>query len=97
MGAILGLRLAGGAWALSGVVLPLGLLGGLFLYLIGYAFYSSLRENKADQSLLPHRFVLLIVLLFSGIVAHFVEIQVGIAVGSDTERPARSPGGCWAG
>ncbi|MCH8961634.1 MAG: O-antigen ligase family protein [Bacteroidetes bacterium] len=82
MGAILGLRLAGAAWALSGVVLPLGLLGGLFLYLTGYAFYTPLRENKADESPLPRRFVLLVVLLFSGIVAHFVEIHVGIAVSS---------------
>ncbi len=82
MGAILGLRLAGAAWALSGVVLPLGLLGGLFLYLTGYAFYTPLRENKTDESPLPDRFVLLVVLLFSGIVAHFVEIHVGIAVGS---------------
>ena len=78
-GAILGLRLTGAAWSLSGVVLPLGLLGGLFLYLMVYVFYTPLRENTTDESSVPGGYLLLIA-LFAGLVAHFVEINVGIAV-----------------
>ncbi|MFB3133069.1 MAG: O-antigen ligase family protein, partial [Rhodothermales bacterium] len=81
-GAILGLRWAGESWGFSGVALPFGLLGGLFLYLTGYAWYAQRREGKADEPPSPPGFVLLVVLLFSGILAHFVEINVGIAVSS---------------
>ncbi len=81
-GAVLALRWAAQTWAFSGVALPLGLLAGLFLYLAGYAFTAPRRPDPADRPALPPGFVLLAVLLFSGILAHFVEINVGIAVGA---------------
>ena len=81
-GSILTLRLAGAAWALSGVILPLGFVVGLFLYLTSYAVFAPLREAKTDESSSPRRFALLVVLLFSGILVHYIEINVGVAISS---------------
>ncbi|MFQ5569871.1 MAG: O-antigen ligase family protein [Rhodothermales bacterium] len=80
-GGILGLRFFTQTWAYSGVGLLLGMLGGLFLYLAGYAFTTPRREHRAGDSS-PRAGGLLIIVLLAGILAHFVEINVGFAVSS---------------
>ena len=80
VGMIAGLRLITQTWTFSGVALASGLLGGALLYLGAYAFIAPRREGKAEDPAAPHPWMLLILLLFSGIIAHFVEINVGIAV-----------------
>ena len=67
-----------GSHAFSGVGLPIGFLVGLFLYL---AANPSPGKPEIDGSSGIGRYLLLLALL-SGIVAHFVEIQTGIAIGS---------------
>ncbi len=59
-----------------GLALPVGMVGGIFLYLVVWGF--SEWESKEDVELHP-RFVLLMGLL-SAIVAHFIEINFGIAI-----------------
>ncbi len=77
---VVGLRLVAQTWTFSGVALAAGLLGGALLYLTVYAFIAPRREDAAEAPAAPHPWMLLILLLFAGIMGHFVEINVGIAV-----------------
>jgi len=78
-GAILGLRGLMHTWTFSGVALPLGLLGGLFLYLTGYALLIR-PESNPDQEPASRQGEALFILLLTGILVHFVETDVGIAI-----------------
>ncbi|MGL4651143.1 MAG: hypothetical protein ACRC1H_17185, partial [Caldilineaceae bacterium] len=61
-----------------GVAIPVGLMGGLLVYIMAAAFlHPNYRPDRAD---LPRQ--LLIIALFTAIVAHFVEIHFGIAIAS---------------
>jgi len=71
-----------------GLAIPIGIVGGLFLYLIVWGF--SEWESTEDARLHP-RFVLLTGLL-SAMVAHFVEINFGIAIAA-----TRTTFWCYAG
>jgi len=71
-----------------GLAIPIGMVGGLFLYLIVWGF--SKWESTEDIELHP-RFVLLMGLL-SAMVAHFVEINFGIAIAA-----TRTTFWCYAG
>jgi tetratricopeptide (TPR) repeat protein/O-antigen ligase len=57
-----------------GVGLPLGIVLGLAVYLVlaGFAFYGQRKEG----------YQLLLISLLSGLMAHFIEIQFGIAIAS---------------
>jgi len=59
-----------------GLAIPIGIVGGLFLYLVAYGF--SVWNVTADFEFHPHSFLLISIL--STIVAHFVEINFGIAI-----------------
>jgi len=69
-------RVIDGSWRFSGLALPAGMVAGVFLYLAG-----SLPWSRSPASRWCNR-RMLAVLLFSALVAHFVEIQVGIAITS---------------
>jgi tetratricopeptide (TPR) repeat protein len=71
-----------------GLAIPVGMVGGLFLYLVVWAF--SEWRSKEDVELHP-RFVLLVGLL-SAILAHFIEINFGIAIAA-----TRTTFWCYAG
>ncbi len=58
----------------SGVGLPTGMIGGLFVYLVARAFTD---EGRPEQNLSWSD--LLMIGLLAAVVAHFVETQVGIA------------------
>jgi tetratricopeptide (TPR) repeat protein len=79
-----------------GLAVPIGMVGGIFLYLIAYGFsdwksdYGSPNAESGTTGLHP-RFVLLMGLL-SAIVAHFVEINFGIAIAA-----TRTTFWCYAG
>jgi len=62
-----------------GLSIPAGMVGGLFIYLIVYAF--SVYWDAATPSALHPRFVVLTGIL-SAIVAHFIEINFGISIAS---------------
>ena len=70
-------RLVEGTYKLSGVGLPVGFVAGACLYLMLSAALFFTREQPTDFG----RQVLLIG-LFSAIVAHFIEIHFGIAIAS---------------
>ena len=77
-GAIVGVflpKLVEGTYKLSGVGLPVGFIAGACLYLMLSAALFYTQEQPTDLS----RQVLLIG-LFSAIVAHFIEIHFGIAI-----------------
>ena len=77
---IVGLRVLSQTWTFSGVALPAGMLGGALLYLVGYAFLGPrLQETTQDATVAP-ALKLFVILLFAAIIAHFVEINIGIAV-----------------
>jgi O-antigen ligase/tetratricopeptide (TPR) repeat protein len=63
-----------GSFRFAGVALPLGMVVGLFVYLLA----ASIARFGADVRLDRDR--LLLVALLAAIVGHFVEVQVGIAV-----------------
>lgn len=65
-----------GSWRFSGVTLPFGLAAGLVLYLLIFAIASrgNFNQNRHPQ-------YLLLVALLSAIIAHFIEIHFGIAIG----------------
>jgi tetratricopeptide (TPR) repeat protein len=71
-----------------GLAIPVGMVGGIFLYLVVWGF--SEWGSKEDVELHP-RFVLLMGLL-SAMVAHFVEINFGIAIAA-----TRTTFFCYAG
>jgi tetratricopeptide (TPR) repeat protein len=62
-----------------GLSIPAGMVGGMFIYLVVYAF-SVYWESGATPALHP-RFVVLTGIL-SAIVAHFIEINFGISIAS---------------
>jgi tetratricopeptide (TPR) repeat protein len=65
-----------GRWRFFGVALPVGMISGLVVYTTVAAFiHSEYRPERAD---IPR--VLMIITLFSAIVAHFAEIHFGIAI-----------------
>jgi tetratricopeptide (TPR) repeat protein/O-antigen ligase len=80
-GAVIGAllpRLVEGTFRLSGVGLPIGFIAGASLYLmVSAAFFQT-----AEQADLGFRQRLLLIGLFSAIVAHFIEIHFGIAIAS---------------
>ncbi len=66
----------GGQTRYFGVAFPAGLMFGLLLYIMAAAFlHPDYRPDRAD---LPRQ--LLIIALFTAILAHFVEIHFGIAI-----------------
>jgi tetratricopeptide (TPR) repeat protein/MFS family permease len=80
-----------------GLSIPIGMVGGMFLYLIIYGFSGWTGDSKTSEkpkSPVTHlhpRFVLLMGLL-SAMVAHFVEINFGIAIAA-----TRTTFWCYAG
>jgi tetratricopeptide (TPR) repeat protein len=87
-GALAGLlvpRIMTGKFVLSAVGIPLGFLFGMFLYQVAASLYHSVAEGRGFSSRPVGGKVagggtwLIISALLSGIVAHFVEIQFGIA------------------
>jgi tetratricopeptide (TPR) repeat protein/O-antigen ligase len=66
-----------GSWRFTGVALPGGMVAGLLVYLCWYGLFvkNDRRSEPADDSL-----QLIMVTLLAAVVAHFVEIQVGLAV-----------------
>jgi tetratricopeptide (TPR) repeat protein len=77
--ALLLVRLLDDAWRLAGAALPLGMLGGLLVYLSAYGICGVLTGRAARSAPLAADRLLVAVLL-SALVAHAVEIQFGIAV-----------------
>ncbi len=62
-----------------GLSIPIGMVGGLFLYLVIYAF-STYWDSEETPEAHPHS--ILLVGILSAVVAHFVEINFGIAIAS---------------
>ena len=62
-----------------GLAIPIGMVGGLFCYLIVYGF-----SVYGDQEAAPefHPYFILLTGVLSALVAHFVEINFGIAIAS---------------
>ncbi len=78
--AVLAARVLDHSWRLVGVALPLGLLGGMSSYLSGSAFRGLLRRESAPVASADRPRHLMVASLLSAMVAHFVEVQFGIAV-----------------
>jgi tetratricopeptide (TPR) repeat protein/O-antigen ligase len=72
-------RLVEGTFRLSGVGLPIGFIAGASLYLMLSAAFFYYTSEQPDLS---SKRRLLLIGLFSAIVAHFVEIHFGIAIAS---------------
>jgi tetratricopeptide (TPR) repeat protein len=71
-----------------GLAIPVGMIGGIFIYLVVWGF----SEWESEESVELHpRFVLLMG-LFSAMVAHFIEINFGIAIAA-----TRTTFWCYAG
>ena len=70
-------RWIAGSYAFTGIALPSGLLVGLFVYL---ALSPAFAKPEGDGPREIKRYLPVLGLL-SGIIAHFVEIQTGIAIG----------------
>lgn len=74
------------AWRLEGaylfaVAIPLGIIVGTMVYLTVTAFWWLFREgNLVNVAATPHPHAILIVGLLAGVIAHFVEINFGIAI-----------------
>jgi len=62
-----------------GLAIPIGIVGGMFLYLVVYGF-SLYSESEPVSEEHPH--TILLVGILSAIVAHLVEINFGIAIAS---------------
>jgi hypothetical protein len=76
--AALGVWLADQSWRFAGVALAAGIVAGLVIYLF---FHAATEARKRDRE--PRRSassVVLVIALISALIAHFVEIQVGIAI-----------------
>jgi len=69
-------RLLEGTWRLAGAGLPLGLVTALAIYLVVHVLFFNAAGRKVETG---WRQTLLIALL-SSLVAHFIEVQSGIAV-----------------
>lgn len=59
-----------------GLAIPVGMVGGIFVYLVVWGF--SVWDRQEDMELHPQ--FLLLMGLFSALVAHFIEINFGIAI-----------------
>jgi tetratricopeptide (TPR) repeat protein len=79
LAALLLVRLLDDAWRLAGAALPLGMFGGLFVYLSACGIRGALVGRPARPAPLAASHLLVVVLL-AALVAHVVEIQFGIAV-----------------
>jgi len=62
-----------------GLAIPVGMVGGLFIYLIVYAF-SVYRDPEAAP--IFHPYFILLAGILCAVVAHFIEINFGIAIAS---------------
>jgi len=60
-----------------GVGLPFGMIIGLMMYITGFAIYSHYKNAEPEEKSLH---IPIIIMLFSAIVGHFVEINFGIAI-----------------
>ena len=60
-----------------GLAIPIGMVGGLFLYMVVYSFSVYWDSETVSQ---PHSHSILLVGILAAIVAHFVEIHFGIAI-----------------
>jgi len=69
-------KLTEGTYRLSGVGLPVGFIAATCIYLMLSAVFFIRREQAATEL----KKQLLLIALFSALVAHFIEIQFGIAV-----------------
>ena len=74
----LGARLLEGSWRLSGVALAVGITFGFLVYLAVHAFFLSSEEE--EEARISSEDQILLIALFSAIVAHFIEIHFGIAI-----------------
>jgi len=74
----LGARLLEGSWRLSGVALAVGITLGFLAYLLVHALFLSSGEEEEPRISAEDQ--ILIIALFSAIVAHFIEIHFGIAI-----------------
>lgn len=75
-GSAIGFWALDGTWRYFGVALPIGMVVGFFIYLMGYALLAY-RPQKRD--LWQHA---ALVALLSAVLAHFVEIHTGISIAS---------------
>ncbi|NIN68266.1 MAG: tetratricopeptide repeat protein [Anaerolineae bacterium] len=74
----LGTRLLEGTWRFAGVALAVGIAFGFLAYLVIHALFLSREEGEGLR--ISSRDQILLIALFSAIVAHFIEIHFGIAV-----------------
>jgi tetratricopeptide (TPR) repeat protein len=73
-----GARLLEGTWRFSGVALAVGITIGFLTYLVIHAFFLPSREEEEPR--ISSSDQMLLIALFAGIVAHFIEIHYGIAI-----------------
>jgi tetratricopeptide (TPR) repeat protein len=73
----LGARFIDGTWRFSGVALAVGITLGFLAYLVIHALVLRGKDRVDD---VPLRDQVLLIALFSAIVAHFIEIHFGIAI-----------------
>jgi tetratricopeptide (TPR) repeat protein/O-antigen ligase len=73
----LGARMLEGTWRFSGVALAVGITFGFLAYLVIHALTVGRGEEKQGMAF---RDQVLLIALFSALVAHFIEIHFGIAV-----------------
>ncbi len=62
-----------------GLAIPIGMAGGVFLYLMLYGFSAYWDTGKSQP---PHPYAIFLTGILSAVVAHFVEINFGIAIAS---------------
>ncbi|MDY7078927.1 MAG: tetratricopeptide repeat protein, partial [Chloroflexota bacterium] len=62
-----------------GLAIPIGMVGGLFLYLVIYGFSVYWEPGTTPEI---HSYSILLIGILSAILAHFVEINFGIAIAS---------------
>jgi tetratricopeptide (TPR) repeat protein len=73
----IGARLLDGSWRFSGVALAVGITFGFLVYLV---IHTLALRDKAEEARMSFRDQVLLIALFSAIVAHFIEIHFGIAI-----------------
>jgi len=64
------------------LAIPIGIIGGMFLYLVIYGFSEWGTEYQASKTSNPHPHFILLSSILAAVVAHFVEINFGIAIAS---------------
>jgi tetratricopeptide (TPR) repeat protein len=72
-----GARLLEGTWRFSGVALAVGITFGFLAYLV---IHTLVLRKKGEVQEMSFRDQVLMIALFSAIVAHFIEIHFGIAI-----------------